>query len=140
LLQKKQELETFENIELHFRQAEKFDEWWQAVCLAAEELDFTKSSLPLTKRDGTQRILVWEKDSGNISTDEMLRMIVPVHDRRTDSSLNIEIQVYANGSIESAGRRLMLFGRLIEEYSVANLSNGPDKVSSYSSQNDPRGK
>ncbi len=120
--QKKQELKTFENIELHFRQAEKFDEWWQAVCFAADEMDFVSGFLPLTKRDGTKRTLVWEKSDGNIPANEIVRMIVPVHDRRADSSLNIEVQVRANGSLESAGRRVALFTRLIYEHSIANLA------------------
>jgi len=119
--QKKQELEAFEKIELHFRQVEKFDEWWQAVCFAADEMDFASSSLRLIRRSGAEKTLVWKKDNGTTQTNEMVRMIVPVRDRRTDSSLNIEVQVYANGSLESVGRRLTLFGRLIEKYSVANL-------------------
>jgi len=120
--QKKQELETFENIELHFRQAEKFDEWWQAVCFAAGEMDFVCGSLPLTNRDGIKRTLVWEKGNADIPANKIVRMTVPVRDRRSDSSLKIEVQVRTNGSLESAGRRLALFGRLLEEHSVSNLS------------------
>ncbi|MCK4784776.1 MAG: undecaprenyl/decaprenyl-phosphate alpha-N-acetylglucosaminyl 1-phosphate transferase, partial [Desulfobacteraceae bacterium] len=62
--QKRQEMENFERIELHFRQANIFDEWWQAVCFAAGEMDFVSGSLPLTSRDGTKRTLVWEKGDG----------------------------------------------------------------------------
>lgn len=119
--QKKQELNAYENIELHFRQVEKFDDWWQAVCFAAGEMDFSRSSLRLIQRNGTEKTLVWKKDDEAIQDNEMVRMIVPVRDRRAKSSLNIEIQVYANGSLESVGRRLTLFGRLIEKYSVENL-------------------
>jgi len=63
--QKKQETESFENIKLHFRQAKIFDQWWQAVCFAADMMDFVKSLLPLTNRDGTKRMLVWEKGTAN---------------------------------------------------------------------------
>ncbi len=120
--QKKQEKENFENIELHFRQAEKFDEWWQAVRFAADKMDFVQSSLSLTNRDGTKRTLVWEKGDGDIPANEIVRMIVPVLDRRADSSLKIEIQVRANGSLESAGRRIALFTRLMDEHDIAALS------------------
>lgn len=120
--QKKQELETFENIELHFRQAKEFDEWWQAVCFAAEEMDFIRSAIPITNRDGTNRTLIWEKENGQVPGDEILRIIVPVRDRRSDSSLNIEIHVCANGSLESAGRRVALFTRLMDEHGVIALS------------------
>ena len=119
--QRKQELETFENVELHFRQAEQFDEWWQAVCFAADEMEFVSSTLPLTNRDGTKRTLVWEKGKGDIPADEVLRTIVPVRDRRADSSLNIELHVLVTGSLESAGRRVALFTRLMDEHGIARL-------------------
>ncbi|MCK4791340.1 MAG: hypothetical protein KAV87_46845, partial [Desulfobacteraceae bacterium] len=122
-------LETFENIELHFRQAEKFDEWWQAVCFATGEMDFVSVFLPLTNRDGTKRTLVWEKGDGDIPASENVRMIVPVRDRRTDSSLKIEVQVRTNGSLESAGRRIALFTRLMDEHSIAGLSNNGTRSS-----------
>ena len=127
--QKKQELETFENIELHFRQAEKFDEWWQAVCFAAGEMDFVSGFLPLTNRDGTKRTLVWEKGDGNLPANEIVRMIMPVCDPRADSSLNIEVQVRANGSLESVGRRIALFTRLMDEHGIAGLSNNGTRSS-----------
>ena len=120
--QKKQELKTFENIELHFRQAEKFDEWWQVVCFAADRMDFARSLLSLTNRDGTKRTLVWDNGHKNIGADKIVKMTVPIRDRRVGSSLKLEVKVAANGSLESAGRRLMLFSRLLEEYSVANLA------------------
>ncbi len=84
-------------------------------------MDFAKSLLPLTNRDGTERILVWEKGYEDIRTDEIVKMTVPIRDRRAGSALNIEVQVHADGSLESVGRRLTLFSRLIEEYSVADL-------------------
>ena len=120
--QKKQELENFENVELHFRQAKKFDEWWQAVCFAASEMDFVSSSLLITNRDGTKHTLMWKEDNGDIPEDEILRMIVPVRDRRAESSLNVEVYVRANGSLESAGRRVALFTRLMEEHGLAALA------------------
>jgi len=119
--QKKQEIENFERIELHFRQAKIFDQWWQAVCLAADRMDFARSLLPLKNRDGTKRTLVWEKGNKDIEADKIVKMTVPVRDRRAGSALNMEVQINANGSLESVGRRLTLFSRLLEEYSVENL-------------------
>jgi hypothetical protein len=120
--QKKQEIENFERIELFFRQAKIFDQWWQAVCFAADKMDFVSGLLPLTNRDGTKRTLVWEKVDSDIRADEIIKMTIPIRDRRASSSLNLEVQVHANGSLESAGRRATLFTRLIEEHSVANLA------------------
>jgi len=120
--QKKQEIENFENIELHFREARIFEQWWQAVCFAADKMDFIRSLLPLTNRDGTRRVLAWEKTGESIGADDIVKMTLPIRDRRTGSALNLEVQVHANSSLESAGRRVTLFGRLLEEYSIANLA------------------
>jgi UDP-GlcNAc:undecaprenyl-phosphate GlcNAc-1-phosphate transferase len=120
--QKKLEMENFENVELHFRKAKIFEHWWQAVCFAADKMDFLESSLPLTNRDGTKRELVWERETKDINPDEMVKMIIPVRDRRDGPPLNLEVKVHANGSLESATRRLNLFSRLLEEYSIAKLT------------------
>jgi hypothetical protein len=120
--QKKQEIEIFEKAILYFHQAKKFNEWWQAVCLAADKMDFMSSLLPLTNRDGTQRILVWKKDNGDIAENEIVKMTVPIRDRRAGPSLSMELKVHSNGSLESASRRLTLFNRLLEEHSIANLT------------------
>jgi len=125
--EKKQEIEDFEKIELHFRHAKIFDEWWRAVCFAADEMDFASGFLPLENRDGTKRNLVWEKGNADMAADELVKMTLPVHDRRAGPALNLEVQVHANGSLESAGRRLTLFSRLVEEYSVANLAGYNEK-------------
>jgi UDP-GlcNAc:undecaprenyl-phosphate GlcNAc-1-phosphate transferase len=117
----KQEIENFEKTELHFQQAKTFDQWWQAICLATERMGFAKNALPLTNRDGTKRLLVWEKDGEN-GEDDIIQMTLPVRDRRASSPLKLEVKVYANGSLESACRRVTLFSRLLEEYSVANLA------------------
>jgi len=119
----KQEVETFENAELHFQRAKTFDQWWQAVCLATERMGFIKSSLPLSNRDGTRRVLVWEKDGHNSQTDNIVKMTLPIRDRRNGAQLNLEVKVCTNGSLESAGRRMTLFGRLLEEHSIASLNN-----------------
>ena len=131
--QKKQELETFENIELHFRRAERFDEWWQAVCFAADEMDFVSGFLPLTNRDGTERTLSWNNNGEKIEEKNLVKTVLPIRDRRQTGPLHLTIQVLPNGSLESVGRRITLFSRLIEEYSVANL-NGKSKAEQQQTQ------
>jgi hypothetical protein len=120
--QKKQEIESFEYIELYFRQAKIFEQWWQAVCFAADKMGFIKGLLPIIKRDKSRHVLVWEKNDQDVRADQIVKMTVPVRDRRAGSELSLEVQVQTNGSLESAGHRLMLFSRLIDEYNLANLA------------------
>jgi UDP-GlcNAc:undecaprenyl-phosphate GlcNAc-1-phosphate transferase len=120
--QKKEEIESFENIELYFRQARIFEQWWQAVCFAADKMGFIRGLLPIMRRDKSRRVLIWEKGDHDVRPDEIVKMTVPIRDRRAGSELRLEVQVQANGSLESVGRRLMLFSRLIDEYSLAKLA------------------
>jgi len=119
--QTRRERASFEDIQLYFSQAETFDQWWKAVCIAADKLDLVRGLLPITNRDGSKRALTWERSSANIEKNDIVKMSLPVLDRRAGTPLNLEIQIQANGSLESAGRRATLLGRLLEEYSVANL-------------------
>jgi len=119
---KKRETESFEQAELHFRRADDFDNWWQAVCIAAEKLEFTSGVLKVTNRDGTERVLTWNNNGEKIEEKHLVKTILPVRDRRESGPLHLKIQVLPNGSLESAGRRMTLFSRLIEEYSVASLN------------------
>ncbi len=119
--QAKEEVESFERIELYFRRAKMFEHWWQAVCFAADKMSFIKGQLPVTNRNGTKRMLTWESNGECIGADQIVKMTLPVRDRRAGSALSLEVQVRSNGSLESAGRRLTLFSRLLEQYSVADL-------------------
>ena len=122
------ERENYEQVELYFRQAGIFDQWWQAVCFAAGKMALAKGSLSLTNRDGTKRILTWNTDSGDNDARDLIEMTIPVRDRRAGPPLKLEVQAYTNDSLESASRRMALFARLVEEHSVANL---PTKVSKH---------
>ena len=118
-----EEKKNFENVELYFRRAVTFSQWWKAVSTAAELMDFLNLSLPLTNRDGSNRILTWEQENQSCKSDrfEVLKVNIPVLDRRAGNGLNLAVEVCRNGSLESAGRRIALFARLIEEHSIVNL-------------------
>jgi len=122
--QVKEEKKNFEDAELYFRRVATFNEWWQAVSTASEVMDFLNLSLPLTNRDGSNRILTWcqEKPSSEYNNYEIMEVNVPVRDRRAGFGLNLKIKVCRNGSLESAGRRIALFTRLIEEHGIVSLS------------------
>jgi hypothetical protein len=71
-----------------------------------------------------------------MSSEELLKLDVPVHDRRSGPALNLRIEVYRNGSLEAAGRRAALFTRLVDEFSIANIQKlTGEKRSSYKQGN-----
>ena len=121
----KEERSSFEAAQLDFRRAETFKQWWQAVSKAADRMGFLSLSLPLTNRDGTHHKLTWRQDDKTPNSDheELLKIKVPIRDRRSGPHLNLKAEVYKNGSLESAGRRIALFSRLIDEHNITSLLN-----------------
>lgn len=120
--QMKEEIKNFEDAELGFRRAVTFNQWWQAASTAANRLGFLSLNLSLTKRDGTHHTLTWRyngwsKDSG----DDILKVNVPIRDRRAGPFLDLKIEISRSSSLESAGRRIALFTRLMEKHDVSNL-------------------
>jgi len=114
---------SFEEAALHFRRAATFEQWWQAVSTAAGKMEFWTLNLPLVNRDGTSRALNWhhDGDSPDRGPEGLIQVHVPVRDRRSGSSLRLRIELYRDGSLESAGRRVALFTRLIDEHDINNL-------------------
>ncbi len=114
----KQETECFEQVQLHFRQAKTFDQFWQAVCEAADQLGFRKLRLPVKNGNNPNHILTWQRDDKEANQSKTIEMKIPIRGSSINSQLDIEIDVAISGSLESAGHRAALFGRLIDEYEI----------------------
>jgi len=121
------EKHSFENAQLHFRHAETFEQWWDAVSFAAESLDFSSVNMLLANRDSTFKLLQWRSNGNTPTSKVMLRVDVPVRDRRAGPPINLKIEVCRDGSLEAAGRKVALFTRLVDEKSLAAL---PPKANS----------
>ena len=118
-----EERKSFEEAALYFRRAATFDQWWQAISTAAGKMEFWTVDLPLVNRDGTSHTLNWHYNGHDPDPgpEGLIQVHVPVRDRRSGSSLHLKIELYKNGSLESAGRRVALFTRLIDEHDMNNL-------------------
>lgn len=136
--ERRQETECFEKVELYFRQAKTFEQWWQAVCTAAQQLGFSKLRLPLKNGNNPHHALTWQRDGNKADRPKTLKMKIPIRGPGTNSPLNIEADVNISGSLESAGHRAALFGRLIDEHCIIDLLKKGIGLSSGSSrQSDP---
>jgi len=118
-----EERKSFEEAALYFRRAATFEQWWKAVSTAADKMEFWTVDLPVVNRDGTCRALNWRYNGHgpDPGPDGLIKVHVPVRDRRSGSLLHLKIELYKNGSLESAGRRVALFTRLIDEHDINNL-------------------
>jgi len=114
--------EHYEHVELRLREATTFDQWWSGICAAAGDLEFVRVRMDLTRRDGAEWNLDWQAEGEPIGPGESVSVSVPIRDRREGGPLRAEVEVAIGGSVESAGRRIGFFGRLIDNYCPANLT------------------
>ncbi len=122
--QMNEEIRCFEVAQLHFRRAATFDDWWQALCLAADKMDFMSIKLPLTGSDKTPRVLTWQRDGNEADLPETVKMKIPIREIKAGPGCSLEVDVNVNGSLESVGRRTALFSRLLDEHNIAELKDG----------------
>lgn len=123
---RREERVGFEDAQLHFRDARTFDQWWRAICEAAQRMDFAWVSLKTRDKDGTVRTEVWRIADAppDLSAERMtdkpdvIVMNVPVRNHGLAGPMEFEIAVLVNGSLESAGHRATLFSRLLDEHSI----------------------
>lgn len=124
--QTKKELESFEKVQMYFRQAKTFEQWWQAVCEAAQQMDLAWVSMKTKDKDGTVRTEVWRLADAppDLSAErladksDVIIMNVPVRNHGIAGAMEFEIAISVNGSLESAGHRATLFSRLIDEHNI----------------------
>jgi len=121
--QVREETKSFEDAQLHFRNARTYDQWWSAVCKTAQQMDFAWLSLKTEDKDGTVRTEVWRTAEAQPDISNVVTMTVPLRNNGQAGAMEFEIAISVNGGLyESAGHRAALFGRLIDEHEV--ISSG----------------
>jgi hypothetical protein len=114
----KEERRRFETMQLLLREASSFEAWWRAVCRAAEGLAFFEMSLTSSQDYPDRRIRTWRCAERNGQAAPGMRIVVPLNHSPMASLFRIEAIINQNGSLESAGRRVTLFNRLIDEFGL----------------------
>ena len=115
-----EEQRTFENLQLRFRQVHGNSPWWPALCEAGQRMDFAWVSLKTIHPDGRTDTEIW-RGPGSPPADlsRLITMRIPFQNGDPNCVHELEIAIHVNGSYESAGHRGTLFGRLLDESSLA---------------------
>jgi UDP-GlcNAc:undecaprenyl-phosphate GlcNAc-1-phosphate transferase len=118
------ERKKYEASQLEFRTVENYEQWWECMCRAAKALDFARMSMELASHKG--EIKTWQRDNASgdpadETMEDLLQMKVPIKGGNNGDIHRMEIQVITNGSLESAGRRAVLFARLADENKLDKL-------------------
>ena len=122
--QLREEKVAFEHVQLHFREARSFEQWWRAVCTAAQRLDFAWVSLTSAKPDGDMDTCVWRAPGLKERPLHIVTITIPFGNGDSGGVWEFEIAAVVDGSLESAGHRMSLFARLIDEYDGTGLPGG----------------
>ncbi len=113
-----EEKEVFQESDLRLREAASFDEWWDGLCGAASELGFAALTVVASGDSGVDE-RTWSVDSDRAVAGPRSALVIPVDAARWGVTLEVRASVPVGESIESAGRRMAVFGRLLERSSRA---------------------
>jgi UDP-GlcNAc:undecaprenyl-phosphate GlcNAc-1-phosphate transferase len=77
----RQERKTFEHLQLQFRLVQDRRQWWQAICDAAQRMDFAWISLKTSYADGRIEEELWRAPRTNPDLSRIILMTIPLtHD------------------------------------------------------------
>jgi UDP-GlcNAc:undecaprenyl-phosphate GlcNAc-1-phosphate transferase len=113
--QERRERETFERLQLRFRQVRTAHDRWQALCEAAQQLELAWICVRVTHAEGGMDTSIWRRSTIPTGFDRLMTMNLPVKNGPAGRTVEVEIAVLVDGSLESASHRAGLFSRLLDE-------------------------
>lgn len=116
------ERRCFEAIELRFREADAFEQWWAVVTQAADELGIARLDLVMEPLESGKRHLTWENGERFDPDAPAVRMALPIPQSAAGEPAEITVTApVGRDSLEAITRRLTWLGRLLDEHSIAQL-------------------
>lgn len=113
-----EEICEFCHLQLEFDRARSSGTWWQVLCRMADRLDFAWVALDVTDGEGNLKTYLWRCPETPPPSARLTIVKVPAQTVMSNRSIDIEVAVLTNGSVEGAVRRASLFGRLMDEYKI----------------------
>jgi len=119
---------AFEAAQLHLRDARSADAWWRAIARAAGAMGADQLTVTCRRGAGPERTVLDHRCAGPPETGKTIRLTIPLADGPDGTALRAVMDMRAADSLEAAGARVALLGRLIDEgiESVDLFSGGAD--------------
>jgi len=114
--QMNQEFEVFQDAELRMRESSSISAWWSSLCGVAGDFGFVQVSVDSVWRERSTAPLRWGRD--DCPEHELVEFSLPINSHGSEISGRVRVAARANGSLESVGRRIALFGRLLESSAI----------------------
>lgn len=118
----RQQQEHLARAELSFRNVMTFEAWWSAVCEAAESFGALRLEMRIPDLDGSQKLMSWQRDGIDENPGEVIRIDLPIRQRREVESLRMIVRMHVGDSIELAGCRATCFARLLDKHGITELA------------------
>ncbi len=111
----RQDSESFQQLRLRLREAKDEQAWWQVIRRAGRFLGFSRVRIVVHEPGGDlPRVLSWTH-SNLPDCRNMITMNFQAHPFGPDRPSDVTLEIALTDTIEAAGRRLTLFGRLLDE-------------------------
>lgn len=110
----KQERHDYDDVQLELRQAHTLDAWWHAAESLAEKMEFDRLAMDIEDSAGP-RHYHWVRRAAVSEAGTCIDVELRVATPSPQQAGCIHLVGHRNGSVEAFGRRLSLFGRMIDE-------------------------
>jgi len=118
----RKEQRAFENVQLKLREAGSFDDWWASLCSMGESMGFERITISARGEQGEWGILVWQGSKEALRLGDVWTFRIPASGSQKGEEPTLEISGSVGQSLEVSGRRLSLFGRLLDENGLPYLA------------------
>ncbi|MCX5684300.1 MAG: MraY family glycosyltransferase [Planctomycetota bacterium] len=128
--QSKSDRRNIEESLVSLSHATSLESWWEGVCLAADRMGFKSLCMKIAGPAGISRSLRWQASSYRLDEQGVISVDLIPHSQELRAYVRLTCNVPVHDLAELAGRRVALFGRLIDETSaLAVLIPGFDSLS-----------
>jgi UDP-GlcNAc:undecaprenyl-phosphate GlcNAc-1-phosphate transferase len=122
--QRRQMERAFGDLQLHFKHAKDPEQWWQAACQAGRSLGLESIDLVWLDRLGNRQIRTWRMRPQPCQSDRLVTICLPIS-QAEGQYVQCRIVLTPGPSLEWAGQKGALFGRLLDESRPAITSYKP---------------
>ena len=123
----REDREHFENVQLQMRRARKFSTWWESICAMADKMGFDRLALVDHNKAGATNMYVWRRTEEELHPDDVFSVFIPLGPSAKGQATGLELAVRTEGSLETIGRRVSLFGRILDEHAPDSLPLCPEE-------------
>ena len=109
------ERRNFENVQLRMRESRSFREWWETLCIMAEQMHFQSVGL-WNCRDGDYKITcAWSAPEVAFTTGKTVKISIPFNGNGV-TEWEMRARIWVDDHLELSGRHAMLLTRLMDEF------------------------